>query len=88
MLDLVVLLEAVSRVNNLVVERHVLAEGSRIPLSRTTSNQLPVNPSGIMKFRANDLQTSPLGDLRLQFNVGTTSRHVCCNRYFPKLARE
>ena len=61
---------------NIVVEGQVLAVGSRVSLAATTTDQLAVDSSRIMKFGADDHHSSQSPDAVFEFHVGTSSRHV------------
>src|SRR5215510_4374330 len=62
--------------DELVLERRDHLETPGITLAPAAAEELPIDASGLVKFRGNHVQPPALGDTRRELDVGATARHV------------
>jgi hypothetical protein len=62
-----------------VFQAHECLGTSGIPLAGTSTEQLPVDPSGFVTLGGNHMEAVKLDDASAQANIRTPSGHVCGN---------
>src|SRR4051812_14614547 len=72
--------------HQIILEADVKPRGPGIALACATSTQLPIDTTGFVAFRADDIKSAPFENAGPEFNVGAAPRHVGGDRDCSRLA--
>ena len=67
--------------HQIIFQRNEELGFTRISLTAGTSTQLIINTAGLMPFCTNDLQTTGCLRIIVKLDIGSSTSHICSDRY-------